>query len=755
MVVRALVVCPETYEGSSLRPMPGSLASGVRFASWLVNHVDEPCSLTFLTNTDHLSGPPSGPSAHAPSAPPSEPPSDPPSGRPPAEPLTELLPARLRAATADTGRTDVRTDLASADLLPIGEFFSPAGSSPVGELGKDDAFVLYWIGHGGINRENGNHLLYLPHNGRLALEDLTRGMAGPHRPGRQLFVIDACREADTARPGDGGGGQTLTIAAGAVPHPDWLGLVLYGARHGEQALFDEGRGGVFTDRLLDALETLPSAGRLDLERIEQTAVALAARFRAAYRQGDPEYGQIPTHYWLSHRGDLLVDRDFLPGAAVTVTQAETLHRTVSRACLTPAEESEVWEWLHRYGPRLADDDLTLPQTAVRVTQLPHRADGSHCITDLCVVLARIGRLRDGIHRWYASWATDKGLPPLADVSVAPTPVRRRGHLVIDLEREDELGHGETSAERGEPQNAAGPRYRAKAWFYTGHQRRPIRLPRQSWRKEEFPSLVKLIYGKAHTKVQSALDGAWVEFIVDRDLFGHRFDALPRFSVPSGKAPLLGDGGPVVLRDGWRHHGGPQTLSWQRRASLLDSVPAARLQWTDCASSCRTGEAEFEQHARTVETAFTLNAVIGTETDTTGNGTNGARSASAPAGANGGANGAADPCAGIVLSRPLADRAHADLVGTALNNGALLAIWPARSPADDCRRGGDDGAVCDGALVRESLMRRLDGRPLHDLPEIVFDLRRTGGTEAEVFRDMVVLFDDPRRSPLVRGPLNPP
>lgn len=157
----------------------------------------------------------------------------------------------------------------------------------------------------------------------------------------------------------------------------------------------------------------------------------------------------------------------------------------------------------------------------------------------------------------------------------------------------------------------------------------------------------------------------------------------------------------------------------------------------------------------METAFTLNAVIGTETDTTGNGTNGARSASAPAGANGGANGAADPCAGIVLSRPLADRAHADLVGTALNNGALLAIWPARSPADDCRRGGDDGAVCDGALVRESLMRRLDGRPLHDLPEIVFDLRRTGGTEAEVFRDMVVLFDDPRRSPLVRGPLNPP
>lgn len=732
MVVRALVVCPETYEGSSLRPMPGSLASGVRFASWLVNHVDEPCSVTFLTNADHLSGPPHGPQA----APQSEPLSASQSGRlPAAKSLEESVSARLRAASAGAGRAgapaEVRTDLASADLVPILEFFSPAGSHPVGKLEEDDAFVLYWIGHGGISRENpAGHLLYLPHNQRVALEDLQRGMAGPGRPRRQLFVIDACREADATGTVDGGA-RTLTVAAGTVPSPDWLGLVLYGARHGEQALFDEGRGGVFTGRLLDVLEALPPGGALDLKQIRQTAVDLTARFREGYGQGDPEYGQIPTHYWISHQGDEFVDRDFLPGVALTVTQAETLRRTVSRACLTPAEEGAVWEWLYRYGPRLAvDENLTLPQMAVRVTELPHRADGTHCITDLCVVLARIERLRDGIHRWYTSWATDKGLPPLADVSVAPTPARRRGRLVIDLEREDELSYGEVSAEPGEPLLAPGPRYRAKAWFYTGNKHLRIRFPGLSWRKEEFPGLVELIYDEAHTEVRSALDGAWVEFIVERGLFDHRFDTLPRFPVPSGKAPQLGDSGPVVLRDGWRHHGGPQTLSWHRGASLLDSVPAARLQWTVCASSCRTGETEFEQQARAVETAFMLNAVHGADAGNTSHG----------------ANGAADPCAGIVLSRPLADPAHADLVGTALNNGALLAIWPARSPTGGCKRGGDDGTVCDGALVRESLMRRLEGRPLHDLPEIVFDLRRTGGAEAEVFRDMVVLFDDPRSSP---------
>ncbi|MFD3825229.1 caspase family protein [Streptomyces sp. NPDC058625] len=737
MVVRALVVCPETYEGSSLRPMPGSLASGLRFASWLVNHVDEPCSVTFLTNADHLSGPQP--------APPPELLSDSRPGRPPAaESLEESVSARLRAASAGAGRAGVRTDLASADLVPILEFFGPAGSHPAGGLGEDDAFVLYWIGHGGISRENpAGHLLYLPHNQRVALEDLQRGMAGPGRPGRQLFVIDACREADTTRTADGGA-RTLTVAAGTVPHPDWLGLVLYGARHGEQALFDEGRGGVFTGRLLDVLEALPTGGALDLKQIRQTAVDLAARFREGYGQGDPEYGQIPTHYWISHQGDRLVDRNFLPGVALTVTQAETLCRTLSGAGLTPKEEGAVWEWLHRYGPRLAvDENLTLPQMAVRVTELPHRADGTHCITDLCVVLARLERLRDGIHQWYASWATDKDLPPLAEVSVPPTPERRRGHLVIDLERLDELSHGEASAERAEPRSIRGPLYRAKAWFYTGHKHQRISLPRQSWRKDEFSHLVKLIYGRAHAKVQSALDGAWVEFIVDRDLFGHRFDTLPRFSVPSGRAPSLGDGGPVVLRDGWRHHGGPQALSWQGRASLLDSVPAARLQWTVCAPSCPTGEAESERHAGPEGSALPLNAV------------NGAGSASTAAGADGGADCGADPCAGIVLSRPLADQAHVDLVGTALNNGALLAIWPARPPADGCKRGGDDGAVCDGVLVRESLLRRLDGRPLHDLPEIVFDLRRTGGAEAEVFRDMVVLFDDPRRSPRLRRPLNPP
>ncbi|MGY3200354.1 caspase family protein [Streptomyces sp. TE5632] len=680
MVVRALVVCPETYEGSSLRPMSGSLASGVRFASWLVSHVAEPCSITFLSN---------------------------------AGPLPDPLPARLKATSAD---------LVAADLGSMVKFF--ARPRLLDGLKEADAFVLYWIGHGTVSREGRRHFLYLPYNQRVELEDLQRGMAGPGRPERQLFVIDACREADFAQSPDGGV-QTLVTADGVVPHPDWDPLVLYGARHGEQALFDEGRGGVFTDRLLDELEALPSGDRLDLEQIEQTAVALEDRFCAAYRQEDPGYGQIPTHYWLSRRGLSLVDQDFLPGVAVTAAQAEALRRAVERAELTPLEESGVWEWLHAFGPRIADD-LSLPETAVRVTRLPHRADGGHCITDLCAVLARIERLRDDMHQWYASWATGKGLPPLATVSVPPASPRQRGHLVIDLQRQDELSHGPAPtapAEPTAPWDARGPSYRAQAWFYTEHKRQRIRLQRQSWRKDEFATLVEQIHHSAPTKVRSALDGAWVEFIVDRDLFGHRFDTLPSFAVPSGKAPLLGDSGPVVLRDRWRHRKGPQTLRWQRGASLLDSVPAARLQWSVCTTSCATGGAELARHAQAVETAFLRNGAKGT-------------------------NGAAEPYAGIVLSRPLTESAHFDLVGTALNNGALLAIWPDRPPADGCARGGDDGAVCDGALVRESLMRRLDGRPLHDLPEIVFDLRSTGGDEGGVFRDMVVLFDDPRRSPFV-------
>jgi hypothetical protein len=663
MAVRALVVCPETYEGSQLRELPGSAAAGARFVSWLVNHAAEPCSVTVLTNADRI-------------------------------------PDELRAGTVER-----------AELGRLYDFFLPSG--PLDDLGEEDAFVLYWLGHGAISRDNGRHRLYLAHRAFMELEDLQARMAGPGRPGRLLFVIDACREGDSAPAGDTGA-QTLVTAAGVVQHPDWDGLVLYGARHGEQALFDE-QGGVFTRRLLEAVQTLPRRDRLELDAIEEAAVALEERFQAAYEQKDPDYGQIPTHYWISHRGRFLVDKDFQPGVAVTPFQAERLRVLLNGAGLTSQEEGEVWDWLHSFGPRMPDDSVTLPEVAVRVTQLPYRADGSHCITGLCAVLARVERLRDEIRDWYGSLAADKGLAPLPREPVHHAPPRPRAHLVIDLERLDEITRGSAAVPAGNPQE---PSYRAQAWFYSGHKRRRIEVPQRSWRKDEFATLVERIYDGAHAKVRSALQGAWVEFIVDRDLFGHRFDAMPSFTVPSGKAPLLGDNAPVMLRDRWRHRRGPQTLSWERRGALLDSVPAARLEWGNCAVVCAPGGERHAQQAGAVEHAFA-------------------------------ANGARDVCAGIVLSRPLDDSASFDMVGTALNHGAVLAIWPARSATGGCVRGGDGGALCDSAVVRESLLRQLEGRPLQDVPEIVFGLRCKGGDEAEVFRDMVVLFDDPRRSPLVR------
>ncbi|MDQ0952906.1 hypothetical protein QFZ24_006829 [Streptomyces phaeochromogenes] len=665
MAVRALVVCPETYEGSSLRELPGSAAAGARFVSWLVNHVGEPCSVTVLTNAAGL----------------------------PDEPW---------AGTAD---------LARAELGVLSDFLLRPG--PLDELGEEDAFVLYWLGHGAIARDNGRHRLYVSHSGYVELEDLQARMAGPGRPRRRLFVIDACREGDSASTGDAGA-QTLVTAAGVVQHPDWDGLVLYGARHGEQALFDE-RGGVFTRRLIEAVETLPPGDRLELGPIEEAAVRLETRFQTAYEQEDPDYGQIPTHYWISRRGRLLVDKDFRPGAAVTHLQAERLRTLLTLACLTPPEEGEVWDWLHTSGPRMPDDDLTLPEMAVRVTRLPHREDGGHCITELCAVLARIERLRDDIHAWYGSWAADKGLTPLPRKAAHRTPPPPRAHLVIDLERLDEITRGSAAVPA---ENRHEPSYHAQAWFYTGRKRLRIDVPQRSWRKDEFAILVERIYDGAHAKVRSALQGAWVEFIVDRDLFGHRFDTMPSFTVPSGRAPLLGDNAPVVLRDRWRHRRGPQTLSWERRAALLDAVPAARLEWRECAVVCAPGGERRTERADAVEHAFAT-------------------------------NGSADVHAGIVLSHSLDDSASFDIVGTALNNGAVLAIWPDRSTADSCVRGGDGSALCDGALVRDSLLRQLEGRPLHDVPEIIFGLRCKGGDEAEVFRDMVVLFDDPRRSPLVR------
>ncbi|MFD6549627.1 caspase family protein [Streptomyces sp. NPDC058398] len=674
MAVRALVVCPETYEGSSLRDLPGSAVTGARFASWLSSHVEEPCSVTFLTNADRL-------------------------------------PDELAAGAVSRER---------AELGPLSDLFLRPGS--LDELGEEDAFVLYWLGHGAIGRENGRHRLYVSHKGYVELEDLQARMSGPGRPRRLLFVIDACREGDSG-PGGDTGGQMLVTAVGAVPHPDWNGLVLYGARHGEQALFDE-QGGVFTRRLVEAVRTLPRGDRLDLVPIERTAVELEARFRKAYEQDDPDYGQIPTHYWISRRGLMLVDKDFRPGVAVTPLQAERLRTLLSEARLTAQEEGEVGDWLHTHGPRMQDDDLPLPELAVRMTRLPHRADGSHCITGLCTVLARIGRLRDEIHDWYGSWAADKGLAPLTAGKVPATmarerahhpPSRPQAHLVIDLERLDEITHG-SAAVSG--QDSLEPSYRAQAWFYTGPRRRRISVPQRTWHKDEFAALVAQVYDEAYAKVRSALHNAWVEFIVDRDLFGHRFDTIPSFTVPSGSAPLLGDKAPVVLRDRWRHRRGPQTLNWERLGTLLDSVPAARLNWQGCAVPCAPGDEPPAGRAHATDYVFT-------------------------------ATGTTDACAGIVLSRPLEDRASSDIVGTALNNGAVLAIWTDRSAADDCARGGDGGALCDGALVRESLLRQLEGRPLRDVPDIVFGLRCKGGDEAEVFRDVVVLFDDPRRSPLVR------
>ncbi|MER5398671.1 hypothetical protein [Streptomyces sp. NPDC002599] len=311
--------------------------------------------------------------------------------------------------------------------------------------------------------------------------------------------------------------------------------------------------------------------------------------------------------------------------------------------------------------------------------------------------------------------TDKGsAPPAREHTNHPRP-RPQAHLVIDLERLDEITHG-SAAVSG--QDSPEPSYRAQAWFYTGPRRRRIKVPQRTWQKDEFAALVEQVYDEAYAKVRSALHDAWVEFIVDRDLFGHRFDTIPSFTVPSGRAPLLGDKAPVVLRDRWRHRLGPQTLNWERLGGLLDSVPAARLKWQDCAVPCAPGGEPPAGRSHATEYVFT-------------------------------AHGAADACAGIVLSRPLEDRASSDIVGTALNNGAVLAIWTDRSAAEDCARGGDGGAPCDSALVRESLLRQLKGRPLRDVPDIVFGLRREGGDEAEVFRDVVVLFDDPRRSPLVR------
>lgn len=657
------MVCPEIYEDPLFNDLPGSSDTAVRFVRWLVEHVREACHVTLLTN--------------------------------PAGSVTAL--DELLASVGGTHRIEVDKPV-HATLSR--EFIRPQGR--LDDLRPDDAFVLYWLGHGAVNRSNYRHSLYLPYRSYMELEDIQAYMRKRGRPDRQLYVIDACRERD--RPLEVGpyGFQPVVAAASEVPNPDWGDqLVLYAARQGEQAAINSA-GGAFSSRLIEALTRLPQRDRLEMQPVIDTAVALEGEFFDEHQRFEVDH--IPTHVMFSGIRQPDISRDYRHRITVSDLETDRLCAIIAAAEITALQEGEVRGRLAAAGLRLAEPDAPLPELAGKVARLPLRDDGHHYLVTLCATLATISGIGTEIRDWYASLTARAALPELPLASF-PSPVEQEEYnLVVEIHRTDEEGHITG-------QIKSNPLYAIRAWFYAGHEPREITFDQHVWRRSQFPEAIALIYEQSSRQVVRAeLSAARVEFLVDRDLFDERFDNFPTSAVETGVAPQLGDTTPVVLRDRWRYQHGTQLMLLERRATLLDSVPAASLLWDACVTPA---------DVTAVRRAFN--------------------------------RGRAEPvCAGIVLAQPRSETpALHDNVGTALNNGAAVVVWPHRQCREERRDDMVAQHLCRSTDVRRMLEEQLSGRPLKDVPDIIFDLRHENDEYNGVFRDMAVLFDDPRRSPLVR------
>lgn len=669
MTLRALVVCPESYRDTAFRDLPGSVDAAAAFVRRLLAFSQETCRVTVFA--------------------------DPQGG-------TGALDVLLR----DTGPHVV--DLAPPRLDTLVHRLTEHEDG-VPFLAPADGFVLYWLGHGGLDRD-GKQWLYLSQGKAVELTDVLTYMCRRGRPKRQLYVIDACRSADERAGSSLGSGAHMFARGAGRPHPDHTDqLVLYASRPGEQAVAVDNPaagGGVFTTRLVAALESGPPPG-LDLDWVERRATELEAVFRREFQLYEVE--QIPTHFAMRRQGGDRFRSDYRLWTTVTDAQADELAAIIDATDIGPREKGDVLAALAAAGLQLPYPIEPLSALAGHVAKLPHPLKGDPYIVTLCLALSEHTAAAAEVRSWYDRLLERVNLPPLR--TPAPAATVGKCHLVVALS--EVPGPAGASGAALDPQ--AGPYYAVQSWFYTGPELTRIE-PEDGgawpvWPKSRLTEAFWAVRERAYGMVGTALDTARVEFIVQRDLFDYPFDALSKYAVPSGTPPPAGDSTPVVLRDRWRHRRGSHLIDWARRGPLLETVPAAALHWRQCAT------AEDDS----VAIAF----------------------------------GGPATCAGIVLDRPRAADAAADDVADALNAGAALAIWPRSGCHDGCPLRPPSGGDCRGPAVRDALRTALGTRPLQEIPEIMFELRRRETAVNGTFRNIAVLFDDPRRSPLVWTPVSTP
>ncbi|WP_267242142.1 hypothetical protein [Streptomyces sp. PR69] len=663
MTLRALLVVPESYgDGSLLPDLPGSHRSAVSFARWLLQHVREPCHITVFTNAD----------------------------------LPEADVTGLSWLADNDGH---RFDVARADRSSLsGEFLDD--EAQLEQLAPDDAFVLYWLGHGAVCGYDRRHWLFLKRPSCTVLEDLRAFMCNEGRPERQLYVIDACCEREVQQDTDVHGAQPLIAAHGQLPHPEWTDqLVLYAAREGEQAAVDSD-GGVFTRRLLGELGKLTPQDALELKAIQEAVTRLNESFAEEYARHQVD--QIPTHFRATRKGADVLRSDYRPYTLVKEPEIEALRSIVAGAHLTAGQRGAVASALHHAGVHLAEPDMPLEELAAHVAGLLTRQEGPPAITVLCSVLEFFdpdGPIRD----WYESLSERPGLPPLTDDHARIAVPQGTSSLVVEIQRAEEKGQVTAASRRN-------PLYDLSARFYSGQEPRDIPLAHRSWRKSQLGEAFLEVYDRTSRQLTAdELHDSRFEFLVDRELFDQRFHRLPCYAVESGAAPLLGDWAPVVLRDRWRHTYGRRSRAWTRiGGGHLELLAATnRFLWDACITPCDLAA---------VRAAFSGKAAASS--------------------------------AGIVLAQPRNGvKGAQDHVSTALNYGATVAIWPYEACLDTSPGTMVDRSMCRSGQFRRALEEKLLERPLKDIPDIMFELRTgSGGVE---FPDMAVIFEDPLRFPVAR------
>ncbi|WP_328912115.1 MULTISPECIES: hypothetical protein [unclassified Streptomyces] len=691
MTLRALVVCPETYGEATLPDLPGSVECAAAFVRWLLGFTEETCHVTVFADPQDAS--------------------------------KDVL-ASLAAGTGEH-KVDFGTSLALADEFAPGERKMTA-------LGPEDTFVLYWLGHGAVGRADRRQWLYLPPGERVELGDMVRYMNGPGRPGRQLYVIDACREDDARAVGFDGRAARLFAEGAGVPRSDHVDqLELQATRLGDQAVFT-GRGGVFSRRLVTEL-TAGAEGAwtsLDLGRVARTAERLKAEFDRDFHAREAD--SIPTIFFAARQGAPLLRGDYRLHVTVTEEQAEELRRILAAGDIGEVREGDVRFRLMQDGLLPADPGQPFPEFAAHVARLARPEGRQPYIVTLCAELAPNPEVGAEIRRWYGEVARRAHLPALASLTPLPQVSADGCVLVVLFDRAAEMTEDAPPFRGPEPE----PYYTAQAWFYAGPLLQRVSPVTGAWPRDRLHEGFLRTFARALAGFGSVLYRARVEFIVENGLFDHDFHAFVPFEVEEGRAPVIGDTAPLVVRSRWRNAPGAQVLPWQERGPAMESVPAAALVWGTCAGP------EDVPHTGAAEDSA--------DTRSTGN----APAPTAPTVGQVFARKGADAVAGIVLSRPRSVAMGADDVASAVNSGAVLAIWPRADCHTDCPLR-EMGPPCHRLAFESRLRAELMRRPLQEIPEIMFELRQYMDAGAGTFRNVTVLFDDPRRSPLVQTAVTAP